>query len=263
MFTRILQRIIYGIILIFAVMILNFLLIHAAPGDVVDALVTEGGGGDPEVVERMRIKYGLDKPVYIQLVKYMGKTITGDLGFSFYLDDSVVAVIIRHLPSTLMLTISAMIIAVIAGTLFGIIAALRPNGLSSYLVTIISLLGYATPVFWLGMMLLILFAFFIPIFPAYGIRSIPAPDTMIGIFFDILHHLVLPVFTLSILYMASYSRIARASMMDVLGSDYIRTARLKGLLEHQVIFKHALKNAALPILTMAGLQLGHIFSGAL
>ena len=109
---------------------------------------------------------------------------------------------------------------------------------------------------------LLLFSLYIPIFPAFGIRSIPTLETTLGRFLDTLHHLVLPVFTLSMLFLASYSRLARASMLDVLGSDYIRTARSKGLSELAVIFKHALKNASVPVVTMAGLQLGHIFSGA-
>ena len=161
-----------------------------------------------------------------------------------------------------MLTISSLIVAVILGTAFGIFAAIKPKGIFSHFVTIFSLFGYATPVFWLGMIILLIFALYIPLFPAFGIRSIPEPETTFNRILDIIHHLILPIFTLSILYLANYSRISRASMLDVLGSDYIRTARLKGMTENTVIFKHALKNAALPIVTLAGLQLGHVFSGA-
>jgi peptide/nickel transport system permease protein len=127
---------------------------------------------------------------------------------------------------------------------------------------VFSLLGYATPVFWLGMIVLLVFALHLPWFPAFGIRSIPEPETFFGRTIDIIDHLVLPTLTLAVLFLADYSRIARASMLDVLGADYIRTARTKGLSEFKVIFKHALKNAALPIVTLAGLQLGQVFSGA-
>ena len=258
----IVQRIIYGLVLIFAVIVLDFFLIQAAPGDVVDVIVTEAGGGNPQIAEQIRISYGLDKPLHVQLIKYLGKMLTGDLGYSYYYDQSVTSLLLGHLPSTLMLTLSALVIAVLIGTLLGVIAAIRPRGISSHIVTLFSLLGYATPVFWLGMMVLLLFSYYIPIFPAFGVRSIPIPEGMLARALDVVHHMVLPIFTLSILFLASYSRLSRASMLDVLGADYIRTARSKGLSEAVVIFKHALKNAALPIVTMAGLQLGYIFSGA-
>ena len=260
--TAIIQRILLGFFLLIAVIVLNFLLLQLAPGDVVDAMLAEGGGGDPVLAAKLRAAYGLDQPVYIQLFKYLGQVLTGDLGYSFYYDDSVSALILGHLPTTLMLTLSALVVAVGVGTLFGVYAAIKPRGIFSNFVTVFSLLGYATPVFWLGMIILLVFALYLPLFPAFGIRSIPEPEQWFDRILDLINHLVLPVFTLAILYLANYSRLSRASMLDVLGADYIRTARTKGLSEFKVIFKHALKNAALPVVTMAGLQLGHIFSGA-
>ncbi|TAL89364.1 MAG: ABC transporter permease [Candidimonas sp.] len=257
-----LRRLVYGAVLMLCVIVLNFFLIHAAPGDAVDAIVAESGGADPAVVAQLRASYGLDKPLYVQLYKYLGKMCTGDFGQSFHYHASVLSVIMQRLPETLMLTISALILAVIIGTVLGVIAALQPDGWRSHFVTLISLVGYATPVFWLGMMVLMVFANQFPLFPAYGLTSVPPPETAWALAVDIAYHLVLPVFTLSILFLASYSRIARASMLDVLGSDYIRTARAKGLLESVVVLKHALRNAALPIVTLAGLQLGQAFSGA-
>lgn len=256
------RRLVYGAVLMLCVIVLNFFLIHAAPGDAIGALVAESGGGDPAVIAQMRASYGLDQPLYVQLYKYLGKVATGDFGRSFHYDAPVLGVIMERLPSTLLLTISALIVAVIVGTALGVIAALRPRGWRNYFVTLISLLGYATPVFWLGMIVLIVFADKFGLFPAYGLTSVPPPETAWALAVDVLHHLALPVFTLSILFLASYSRISRASMLDVLGSDYIRTARAKGLLESVVVLKHALRNAALPIVTLAGLQLGHAFSGA-
>lgn len=257
------QRIFLGIVMITAVIILNFFLLHAAPGDVVDAMLAEGGGGDPELAARLRASYGLDEATHIQLIKYLGQVFRGDLGYSFYYDQSVTELLLGHLPTTLMLTISALILAVVIGTLFGVYAALKPKGIFSNFVTVLSLFGYATPVFWLGMIILLVFALYLPLFPAFGIRSLPEPEHAVGRILDIIHHLVLPTFTLAILYLASYSRISRASMLDVLGSDYIRTARAKGLSETKVIFKHALKNAAMPVVTLAGLQLAQVFSGAI
>ncbi|MGY9035747.1 MAG: ABC transporter permease [Rhodobacterales bacterium] len=257
------QRIFLGIVMITAVIILNFFLLHAAPGDVVDAMLAEGGGGDPELAARLRASYGLDEATHIQLIKYLGQVFRGDLGYSFYYDQSVTELLLGHLPTTLMLTISALILAVVFGTLFGVYAALKPKGIFSNFVTVLSLFGYATPVFWLGMIILLVFALYLPLFPAFGIRSLPEPEHAVGRILDIIHHLVLPTFTLAILYLASYSRISRASMLDVLGSDYIRTARAKGLSETKVIFKHSLKNAAMPVVTLAGLQLAQVFSGAI
>jgi peptide/nickel transport system permease protein len=260
--TAIIQRILLGLFLLIAVIVLNFLLLQLAPGDVVDAMLAEGGGGDPVLAAKLRASYGLDQPIYIQLFKYLSQVLTGDLGYSFYYDDSVSTLILGHLPTTLMLTLSALVLAVGIGTLFGVYAAIKPRGVFSNFVTVFSLLGYATPVFWLGMIILLVFALYLPLFPAFGIRSIPEPEHLFDRILDLINHLVLPVFTLAILYLANYSRLSRASMLDVLGADYIRTARTKGLSEFKVIFKHALKNAALPVVTMAGLQLGHIFSGA-
>tara|TARA_B110000263_G_scaffold196888_1_gene175474 strand:+ start:288 stop:1259 length:972 start_codon:yes stop_codon:yes gene_type:complete len=260
--TAIIQRIVLGFVLLIAVIVLNFLLLQLAPGDVVDSMLAEGGGGDPVLAAKLRAAYGLDQPIYVQLFKYLGQVLSGDLGYSFYYDDTVSTLILGHLPTTLMLTLSALILAVTIGTLFGVYAAVKPRGLFSNFVTIFSLLGYATPVFWLGMIILLVFALYLPLFPAFGIRSIPEPEHLFDRILDIINHLVLPTFTLAILYLANYSRLSRASMLDVLGADYIRTARTKGLSEFKVIFKHALKNAALPVVTMAGLQLGHIFSGA-
>ncbi|MBN98508.1 MAG: ABC transporter permease [Gemmatimonadetes bacterium] len=260
--TAIIQRILLGFVLLVAVIVLNFLLLQLAPGDVVDSMLAEAGGGDPVLAAKLRASYGLDQPVYIQLFKYLGQVLSGDLGYSFYYDDSVSILILGHLPTTLMLTLSALVLAVVIGTLFGVYAAIKPRGLFSNFVTVFSLLGYATPVFWLGMIILLVFALYLPLFPAFGIRSIPEPEHLFDRILDVINHLVLPVFTLAILYLANYSRISRASMLDVLGADYIRTARTKGLTELKVIFKHALKNAALPVVTLAGLQLGHVFSGA-
>jgi peptide/nickel transport system permease protein len=260
--TAIIQRIVLGFVLLIAVIVLNFLLLQLAPGDVVDSMLAEGGGGDPVLAAKLRAAYGLDQPIYVQLFKYLGQVLSGDLGYSFYYDDTVSTLILGHLPTTLMLTLSALILAVGIGTLFGVYAAIKPRGVFSNFVTVFSLLGYATPVFWLGMIILLVFALYLPLFPAFGIRSIPEPEHLFDRILDLINLLVLPTFTLAILYLANYSRLSRASMLDVLGADYIRTARTKGLSEFKVIFKHALKNAALPVVTMAGLQLGHIFSGA-
>ena len=171
----IVERLLFGAVLIVAVVVLDFLLLQLAPGDVVDTIMTEAGGGDPELAAAIRAAYGLDQPMHVQLLTYLGKMLTGDLGYSHYYDEPVLSLLLTHLPATLMLTLSAFVIAVALGTLMGVVAALRPQGLFSHVVTMFSLLGYATPVFWLGMILLLAFALHLPLFPclraALGARN--------------------------------------------------------------------------------------------
>ena len=149
----IVERLLFGALLIVAVVVLDFLLLQMAPGDIVDTILTEAGGGDPELAASIRAAYGLDQPMHVQLLTYLGKMLTGDLGYSYYYDEPVLSQLLSHLPATLMLTLSAVVIEVLLGTLMGVVAALRPQGLFSHVVTMCSLLGYATPVFWLGMIL--------------------------------------------------------------------------------------------------------------
>ena len=167
------------------------------------------------------------------------------------------------MPATLLLVLSAVLAAFGIGTTLGVLASRRPNGLLSQAITVISLVGFAAPVFWTGIMLIILLASVFPLFPIAGMRAVDAgPSGGLADLLDVLHHLVLPTLTLALVYVAQYCRLARASMLDVLGSDYIRTARAKGLAERVVLYKHALRNAVLPVVTMLGLQFGNLLAGA-
>ncbi|NDV00046.1 ABC transporter permease [Pseudoroseicyclus tamaricis] len=257
-----LSRLAQALGLLLAVIVLNFLLIQLAPGDPVDVIVGEMGGASEEVIALMRADYGLDKPVLTQLAIYVGKVATGDFGYSYYFNQPVLTLILQRLPATILLVLSALSIAVLAGTLLGIFSARRPKGLLSHAVTIFSLAGYSAPVFWTGLMLLILFANVWPIFPVSGMTNIRGSGGPVGAVLDVAHHLVLPAVTLATIYIASYSRLARASMLEVLGADYIRTARAKGLSERRVVYGHALRNALIPVVTMVGLQFGQLFAGA-
>ena len=248
--------------LLLAVIVLNFLLLKMAPGDPVSVIVGEMGGASDELVAQLRAQYGLDKPVPLQLLIYVGKILVGDFGYSFYYKEPVLQLILQRLPATLLLVLSALFIAVIAGTMMGVFSARRPKGLLSHFVTVFSLVGYAAPVFWTGLMLIILFASFWPIFPVSGMMDVASGGGFFWRTVDVLHHLALPSMTLALIYIATYSRLSRASMLDVLGTDYIRTARAKGLSERRVIFGHALRNALIPIVTMVGLQFGQLFAGA-
>ena len=256
------KRLSAAILMLLAVIVLNFLLVQAAPGDAVDVFIGESGGADEEVIALMRHTYGLDKPVYVQLLTYVQRMAVGDLGYSFHYNQPVLPLIMGRVPATALLALVSLFVAVGLGTYLGVLSAIRPRARVSHLVTVLSLVGFATPAFWFGMMVLIVFASSLPIFPAFGMSSVPAPEDFLGRVIDVARHLVLPGFTLSLLFIATYSRLARASMMDVLGADYVRTARAKGLREWKVVYKHALKNAAIPVVTMAGLQFGHLLSGA-
>ena len=256
------KRIFNAAALILAVVILNFLLIHIAPGDIVDTIAGEMGGISQELITEIRADYGLDKPLYEQLALYVSKILQGDLGHSFFYDVPVVDLIWDALPQTLLLVITALTLALVIGTVFGVIAARRPNGAFSHFITVLALIGFSAPVFWTGIMFLIAFASFIPLFPPAGMADPGLEPGSQDYYLDVLHHMVLPVVTLALIYLAFYSRLSRASMLDVLGSDYVRTARAKGLSDRVVIYKHALRNALIPIVTIAGLQFAQILSGA-
>ena len=258
----IVRRVGNGALLLFAVLILNFLLLHLAPGDIADTIAGDMGGADAEVMEEIRARFGLDKPFHHQLGLYLARLAQGDLGYSYFFQTPVTELILERLAATLLLVISAQVLAIVIGTVLGVVAARRPNGATSHAVTLLALFGYSAPVFWTGIMLIILFCSIVPIFPVGGMIDVRVEGSWFVRGLDVLHHLVLPMVTLASIFLALYSRLARASMLDVLGSDYVRTARAKGLSELVVVYKHALRNALGPVVTLAGLQFSGIMSGA-
>jgi peptide/nickel transport system permease protein len=256
------RRVMSGIAMIIAVVVLNFFLLSAAPGDIADVLAMQAGGATADQVEGIRKELGLDKSLFAQMIIYVTNVAQGNLGQSLFYNESVSELILERLPNTLILVLPAMFIAVVLGTLLGVLSAYRPRGIFNFGVTLFSLVGFAAPVFWSGMVLLIVFAYWFPIFPASGMYNIGEQPTGWDAVWQVGHHLILPVISLSMVYLAQYSRQARATMLDVLGSDYVRTARAKGLRERAVVYKHALKNAVLPVVTLAGLQFSHAVAGA-
>ncbi|MAI98648.1 MAG: ABC transporter permease [Nisaea sp.] len=256
------QRVGYAAILLFAVLVLNFALMHLAPGDIADTIAGDMGGADAEVMAEIRRSYGLDLPVWEQLIKYLGGVLHFDLGYSFYFNTPVVTLLLERVPATLLLVVAAQILAISVGVLLGVIAARQPNGMASHVVTLIALFGFSAPVFWTGIMLLITFSLWVPIFPVAGMQDVTIDGNWFERMLDVGRHLVLPVITLASVFLALYSRLCRASMLEVLGSDYIRTARAKGLSTREVVVKHALKNALNPVVTLAGLQFSAVVSGA-
>ncbi len=259
----ILSRLLQGLALVFAVVVLNFVLVHAAPGDPVETIAGASGGMSPELMAQLRAQYGLDKPLYVQLGVYLAKVFSGDLGYSYFFNLPVTALIFDRVPATLLLVLSAVLSAFVVGTALGVLSSRKPNGLLSQCITVLSMVGFAAPVFWMGIMLIILFASVLPIMPVSGMRAADASGGGLKDVLDVLHHLVLPTLTLGMVYLAQYSRLSRSSMLDVLGSDFIRTARAKGLTDKVVLYKHALRNALLPVVTVLGLQFGNVMAGAI
>ncbi len=257
------SRLLQGLALVLAVVVLNFVLVHAAPGDPVETIAGASGGMSPELMAELRTQYGLDRPLPVQLGVYLGKVLRGDLGYSYFFNLPVTQMIAERVPATLLLVLSSVLLAFVVGTALGVLSSRRPNGLLSQFITVLSLVGFAAPVFWIGIMLVILLASVFPILPVAGMRSIDSTGGGLADVLDVAHHLVLPTITLSLVYLAQYSRLARSSMLDVLGSDFIRTARAKGLAERVVLYKHALRNALLPVVTVLGLQFGNVLAGAI
>jgi len=246
-----------------AVLAVNFVLIHAAPGDPATVIAGEMGGGDQAVIDSIKKAYGLDKPLPEQFITYLSKSVRGDLGVSYTYNRPVSSLIADRIGPTILLVLTSLLVAIAVGTLLGVFASLKPKSFASAAVTIVSLVGLAMPVFWTGILLVILFGKVWPVMPIagmYDVRNYGATGWAAAM--DALHHLVLPALTLTLVYLAQYSRLARASMLEVLSSDYVRTARAKGLNEAVVVFKHALRNALMPIVTIAGLQFGNLISGA-
>ena len=259
---RIAQRVANAALLLAAVLVLNFTMMHLAPGDVADTIAQSMGGADAEVLEKIRQDYGLDQPFLLQLKQYIVKVLHFDLGYSYFYQQPVTQLILDKLPATLLLVISAQLLALVSGVLMGVYAARHRNGFLSFFVTLFALFGYSAPVFWTGILLLIAFSLKIQWFPVAGMMDVTLSGGWFTRLVDIAHHLFLPMITLASVFIALYSRLCRASVMEVLGTDYVRTAKAKGLPERTVIYKHALRNALSPVITLAGLQFSAVISGA-
>jgi len=255
------RRIMLAIPLIFVVITINFIIVHTAPGDPTYILL--GETATKEFVDAMRAKFGLDKPLYMQYVIYLSHVVQGDLGYSLLKSESVGALIMERLPATLLLIFSAMCISVLVGVFLGVTASKKPYSLKDNLATGVALFGVSTPTFWLGQMLLIAFAIYLGLFPVSGMKTLRIELTGLENVFDIVQHLVLPAVTLAAFHLAFITRLTRASMLEVLGQDFIITARSKGLDDRAVTYRHGLRNALLPVTTYVGLSIGILFAGAI
>ena len=256
------KRLLQGIPIILAIIVINFFLLNLAEGDAVDVLAGEAGSATPEYMAQLRQKFGLDQPLPVQLMVYLKNILTLDLGYSFRHDMPVDQLIFDRFAATALLMTSTIILAVGFGVLLGLMAAMRLNTWKDTIITIFALITYATPLFWVGLMMIILFSLHLGWFPTSGMENVAAFYEGWVRFSDIAHHLVLPTITLSLFYLALYTRMMRASMLEQYGQDYVVTARAKGLTERRITFGHVLRNALLPVVTMAGVQVGALIGGS-
>ncbi len=254
------RRFFQSAILIVVLIVINFSLIHLAPGDPVTYLA--GQSGDDQYYRIIRAKFGLDQPLVTQLWVYVSNVLRGDLGYSLSHQQPVSSVIFVRLPATLLLVLSSIFIASVVGLWLGVETARRENSLYDRLVNSISLIGHSVPSFSIGLILLLIFSLYLGLFPAQGMTSAGRNLSGAEYFLDVLFHLVLPVATLAFVQIAQILRLTRAQMLSVLNENFITTARAKGLAENKVLYGHALRNALLPILTIIGSDLGMLLSGA-
>ncbi|MFL9925523.1 ABC transporter permease [Herbaspirillum lusitanum] len=255
-----------ALVVVLGVVVINFLLIRMAPGDPASVLAGDAGSSDPAYVAQLRHEFGLDQPVYVQLATYLKGVVKLDLGFSYRERLPVLDLILDRLPATLLLMSCAFVFSVVLGVLLGVIASrARYAGKRPWLdsaIMSIALLIYATPQFWLALIAVIFFSLQLGWLPPFGMESVGAGLTGWAHVADVAAHLVLPTISLGCFFMAVYARLTRASMLEVLGMDFIKTARAKGVATGEIIRRHALRNALLPVVTFAGIQLGQLAGGA-
>jgi len=257
------RRLIQVVPVVLAIAAVNFFLLRMAPGDVADILAGQMGHATLEFTEQLRREFGLDQPVYMQFFYYIGKLLTLDLGRSHLQQAPVIDLILDRLPATVILMLTSILIAIAVGIVLGVAAARREGRLADTLVSVTALVVYATPAFWLGLMLIVLFSIQLDLLPSGGMYQIGAGKTGLAHVLDVARHLILPSVTLGLFYVAIYTRLMRASMLEVYGLEFITTARAKGLSETTIAWTHALRNALLPVVTLAGVQFGHLLGGSI
>ncbi|TME39624.1 MAG: ABC transporter permease [Chloroflexi bacterium] len=261
------KRVLHTLLVLLGVSLMTFALIHMTPGDPV--LVMLGTDATPSELDRLRHLLGLDQPLYVQYAQYLGRLLTGQMGDSIFQHQAVSKLIGDRFPATVELTLAAMSIAVVLGMLTGVISAVVPYSLFDVTAMLIALAGVAMPVFWLGMLAILLFSLQLGWLPSFG-RGEPFVQAVQYWFrtgdpsdvVDSLRHIVLPALTLGAFSAALISRLVRSALLEVLGQDYVRTARAKGLAQAPVIEQHALPNALIPVITVIGLQVGTLLGGA-
>jgi peptide/nickel transport system permease protein len=238
------------------VSVIVFLVLHLSPGDPAEIML--GSQATKEDLERLRAELGLTEPLHVQYFRWMSHVVRGDLGRSLWMKRPVLTEVLGRFQATLILTGTALVLSTVGGLALGIASATRPNSVLDRLSAVASLFGASMPVFWLGIVLMVVFSLWLGWLPASGMYA-PYGG---GDARDLLSHLALPALTLAAASVTIVARLTRSTMLEVLGQDYVRTARAKGLAERGVVIRHALKNAMIPILTVVGVQAGYLLGGA-
>ena len=244
------------------VTIINFFLLQLAPGDAAQVLAGEAGAATPEYMAALRAQFGLDQPLLVQFWKYILNLAHFNLGYSFRHGRPVAQLIGERVPATLLLMGASILFAVVAGATLGAIAAYRAGRIADVVISTLALVFFATPLFWIGLMLVVVFSVWLDWLPVGGMFTIEAGYTGWKYILDVARHLVLPAVTLGLFYMAVYTRLMRATMVEVRRQDFVRTAVAKGARPPRVLFAHVLRNALLPLVTMLGVQVSSIIGGA-
>lgn len=262
----IIKRSIYSFILLFFVLSINFIIFAVMPGNPMDIFVNPAFLKDQAQVDEMMKVWGLDKPLHEQYVLYVGNMLTGQFGISYRSGDYVANEVLERLGNTLALVGSTIVLSIIIGIALGVVAAYKRGGKFDSMAVVASLTTYSLPSFWMGMVLLLIFSVHLGWFPISGTSSFtvrnPPPNLLIYVS-DRIVHLFLPVLTLTLFSYGGWLLLTRATMLETLTEDYVVTARAKGLKERTVLFKHALKNASLPLITNAALSFGFLMTGAI
>lgn len=256
MLSYIINRLIAAIPTLLGVAIVTFLLMRAVPGDVVTQLVGLDANNTPERLAELRRLFGLELPLHVQFGQWFGAALQGDLGSSLRTGRGVAQDLALRFPVTLQLTLMSLTVSLLIAVPLGILAAIRRGSFSDYLASLFAILGLSVPGFFLALLLILLFSLALGWLPPAGF--VPLAENPVQNF----RHMLLPAFSLGLILAGAITRILRSSMLEVLGRDYIRTARAKGLAERVVIYRHALRNALIPVLTVIGLQFGSLLGGA-
>jgi peptide/nickel transport system permease protein len=258
------RRLLQLVPIVLVIVLMTYMLLRLAPGDLVDVIAGESGSATPEYMRELRAQFNLDQPGSVIFWNYLKNLLQLDLGFSFRHGMPVLDLIVDRLQPTLVLMLASIAIAGIVGVSLGVVSARNRGTWIDEAISTLSTLGFATPVFWIGLMLIVLFSVHLRWFPSSGMSTIggPALGSWAG-FVDLLRHLVLPAATLSFFYLSIYVRITRSAMLEVYSLDFVRTARAKGLSDSRVAVVHVLRNALLPVVTVTGMQLGSLLGGSI
>ncbi|WP_274630754.1 ABC transporter permease [Arvimicrobium flavum] len=257
-----LLRVFNALPVLIGVVTLTFFLLQLAPGDIVDVYAAETNLADPGELERLRREYGLYQPIWLQYLSYLAGSLTFDFGFSLREGAPVIEMILDRLPATLLLNFLALTFAFIVGVTLGTLAALRVGTWADAALSVLMIVFFAAPSFWVGLMFIVVFSVNFGWLPVSGMVTVGAEYGMLGYLCDVALHLILPTLALGLFYASMFARVMRASVLEVHGMDFVQTAEAKGLRGGRIVLKHILPNAILPVVTLLGLNVGTALAGS-